>query len=229
MPTHVVDDRPPATLPRHRLRLGGRAALLAGPLFVGVALLLTWLEWDFLRAAGWRPFGSNEIPYPSYTALGSFGAAQVLSFFVTGLCVVTFAQALGTLLRGKAGVAGRILLTLAGTAIMTSSFRTDRVPGPHTWHGTIHGVSFMLVVLSSVIGMVFTGLALRRVPGWRRWGRVTVWWAPWQVLCFTVLGGILPGDSGFYLFVLGLFGWIFLTGRELLAAADAPDLGRPRG
>ncbi len=40
------------------------------------------------------------------------------------------------------------------------------------------------------------------------------------MLCFTVLGGLLPGDSGFYLFVLDLFGWVFLTGRQLLAASD---------
>ena len=206
---------------RNRSALTARAGLVAGPLFVSVALLLTWLEWDFLHAAGWRPFASNEVPFPSYTALGRFGVLQMLSFFVTGACVVTFVQALATHLRGRLGLAGRVLLTITGAAMMTSTFPTDRVPVAHaSWHGVIHAASFFVVLLSSVLGLVFTGLALRRQAGWRRWGTLTAWLALWQVLCFTVVGGLLPGDCGFYLFVVDLFTWIFLTSRQLLAAAD---------
>jgi hypothetical protein len=209
------------TAQRTRLRLGARAGMLAGPLFVSVALVLTWLEWDFLRDAGWGPFSANEVPYPSYTALGRFGVLQMASFFVTGACVVTFVQALALRLTGKVGAAGRVLLTLSGVAMMTSTFPTDHVPVVHqSWHGAIHGISFFAVVVTSVFGLLFTGLGLRRQPGWRRWGVLTAWLTLWQLLCFTVIGGLLPGDSGFYLFVLSLFGWVFLTGRQLLASTD---------
>jgi hypothetical protein len=50
---------------------------------------------------------------------------------------------------------------------------------------------------------------LRREPGWRAFGTATACLAGWQVLAFTVGGGLLPGDANFYLFLLGLFGWFF--------------------
>ncbi|MGN6612719.1 MAG: DUF998 domain-containing protein [Angustibacter sp.] len=217
MATTLTTTTGPAT----RADLAARAGLVAGPLFVSVALLLTWLEWDFLHAAGWRPFADNVVPYPSYTALGRFGVLQMVSFFLTGACVVAFVQALGRHLHGRLGAIGRALLTLTGVAIMTSTFPTDRVPVTHaSWHGVIHAVSFFAVLLTSLLGMLFTGLALRRATGWRRWGTLTAWLPLWQLLCFTVIGGLLPGDSGFYLFVLGLFTWVFATARQLVSAAD---------
>lgn len=196
-------------------RVAGRAGMAAGPVFVGLALVVTTLEWGFLHSAGWTVFGTNDVPYPSYTALGRYGLLQELNFFLTGALLVVFARGLAAHLRRWNGAVARTLLTVAGVAVCTSTFRTDPVPGPTSWHGTVHAVSFFAVVLSTVLGMLFGGAALRRRPGWRRWGNVTLAWGAWQVLAFTVIGGLLPGDSGFYLFLLGLFTWVFLTGRRL--------------
>ncbi len=112
------------------------------------------------------PVLRNEVPFPSYTALGRFGALQMVSFFLTGACVVGFVHGLATQLRGRTGVAGRVLLTLSGAAMMTSTFPTDHVPVVQSsWHGAIHAISFFAVVVTSVFGLLFTGLSLRRQHG----------------------------------------------------------------
>lgn len=205
-----------AGAPIERTRVGGWCGMLAGPLWVAVVIVLTVVEYGFLTHAGWSLFGENTIPYPSYTARGPYGVAQTLNFAVTGVLVVTFVAGLAPLLRRWSGWLGRALLTVTGLALTTSAFTTDRVPGPATWHGTIHAISFFVVVLSSTFGLLFTGLALRRSPAWRGWGIMTAVLACWQALMFTVGGGLLPGDVSFYLFVLTMFGWIAATGRRLL-------------
>lgn len=203
---------------QRRSLLAGRAGMLAGPVFAGIVVLVTALEWGFLHRAGWTVFGANRIPYPSYTALGPYGYLQVANFFVTGLLVLTLIQGLSAHLHRWSGVTGRVLLTLAGIAVCTSAFRTDVVPGPVSWHGAIHTGSFVVVAVGSTFGLLFAGLGLRRQPGWRAFGTVTACLAGWQVLVFTVGGGLLPGDANFYVFLLGIFGWFFATGRRLAQA-----------
>jgi hypothetical protein len=199
--------------------MAGRAGMVAGPLFVGIVVALTAVEWGFLHRAGWTVFGHNEIPYPSYTALGPYGYVQVGNFFVTGLLLLTAVRGLARNLPGRTGVVARILLLLAGLAVCASAFRTDPVPGPVSWHGTVHAISFFLVAVGSTFGMLFAGLSLRREPHWRRFGTATAVLAAWQVLVFTVGGGLLPGDVNFYLFLLGLFGWFFAVGHRLVRRA----------
>lgn len=211
----VAVDRPV----RDTQAMAGRAGMLAGPLFLSVAVLLTAAEWDFLHRAGWTVFGANKVPYPSYTALGPYGYVQVANFFLTGLLVLALVTGLSRHLSGWTGGTARVLLTLAGLAFCTSAFRTDHVPGPWSWHGTIHAISFVVVAGGTTFGMLFGGLSLRRSPQWRGFGTATACLAVWQVLVFTVGGGVLPGDTGFYLFLLGLFGWFFAAGRRLLRPA----------
>ncbi len=196
-------------------RVAGAAGTIVAPVFVGLAVAVTTLEWGFLHDAGWTVLGTNPVPYPSYTALGRYGLLQELNFFLTGALVVVFVQGLAGHLRRWNGAVARVLLTLVGVAMCTSTFRTDPVPGPTSWHGAIHAVSFFVAVLGSVLGLFFAGTALRREPGWRRWGTGTLAFGVWQVLAFTVVGGLLPGDGGFYVFLLGLLGWFSLTGRRL--------------
>ncbi|HET7355456.1 MAG TPA: DUF998 domain-containing protein [Nocardioidaceae bacterium] len=204
-----------------RVRLGGWCGMVAGPLWVGVVAVLTVAEYGFLTHAGWSFLGDNKIPYPSYTARGQFGIVQTLNFAVTGVLVLLFVGGLATLLRRWTGLVGRVLLTVTGVAMVTSAFTTDRVPGPATWHGTVHALSFFAIVLSSTLGLLFAGLALRRTPGWRAWGTTTALLGPWQFILFTFGGGLLPGEVAFYVFVLTLFGWIAATGRRLLGSRVA--------
>lgn len=201
-----------------RSALAGRAGMVAGPVFLTTVVLLTAAEWGFLHRAGWTVFGVNKIPYPSYTALGPYGYVQVANFFITGLLVLALVQGISLHLHRWTGRTGRVLLTLAGIAVCTSAFRTDAVPGPVSWHGAVHAGSFVVVALCSTFGLLFAGLSLRREPGWREFGTGTACLAAWQVLVFTVGGGLLPGDANFYVFLLGLFGWFFAAGRRLARA-----------
>jgi len=201
-----------------RAVLAGRAGILAGPVFLTAVVLLTAAEWGFLHRAGWTVFGVNKIPYPSYTALGPYGYVQVANFFVTGLLVLALVQGLAAHLHRWTGVTGRVLLTLAGIAVCTSAFRTDPVPGPMSWHGTVHALSFAVVAAGSTFGLLFAGLGLRHEAAWRRFGTATALLAGWQVLVFTVGGAVLPGDANFYVFLLGIFGWFFAAGRRLTRA-----------
>ncbi len=214
----VVLERPA----RSSQVVAGRAGMLAGPLFLTVVVLLTAAEWDFLHRAGWTVFGVNKIPYPSYTALGRYGWVQVANFFVLGLLVLSLVTGLGRHLSGWTGATARVLLTLAGLAAATSAFPTDPVPGPTSWHGVTHAISFMVVAAGSTLGMLFAGLSLRRSAAWRRFGTATAWLAGWQVLVFTVGGGLLPGDTGFYIFLVDFLGWVFLVGRRLVVQDATP-------
>lgn len=196
-------------------RLGGMCGMAAGPVFLTTVVLLTIVEYRFLKAAGWSLFGANPIPYPSYTARGELGFVQTANFAVTGLLVLALVQALAAHLHHWKGVVGRVLLTVAGLAISASAFTTDRVPGPVTWHGAIHRGAFLGVLLGSVLGMLFAGLALRTEDAWRRWGTATAVLAGWQAVVFVVGGDVLPGDTSFYVFLLGVFGWLGATGWRL--------------
>jgi uncharacterized protein DUF998 len=199
-------------------RTAGWCGVIAGPLWVLVVAALTVAESTFLTRAGWSLLGENKIPYPSYTARGPYGYVQTINFALAGLLVLTFVAGLSAHLRGWTGTIARVLWSLTGAGITASAFTTDKVPGPMTWHGAIHAGSFFAIVVTSVFGLMFAGLSLRRSPGWRRWGSGTAALAGWQVLMFTVGGAILPGDVSFYCFVLGLFGWVGATGARLLRA-----------
>lgn len=196
-------------------RRAGLCGMLAGPVFVTTVVLVTIAEYPFLRAAGWSVFGHNPVPYPSYTARGEFGYLQTANFAITGLLVLGLVQGLSAHLHRWSGVVARVLLTLGGIAVSTSAFTTDRVPGPVSWHGAIHAGSFLVVLLGTVFGMLFAGLALRHEPGWRRWGTGTACFALWQAAAFLVGGRLQSGDVSFYVFLLGLFGWLAATGWRL--------------
>ena len=206
--------RTPRPTGADRSAIAGWAGMLAGPLFITVVVLLTAAEWDFLHRAGWTPFGANAVPYPSYTALGPYGAVQVANFLVTGLLVLAVVVASYDRFRGWSGWLARVLLTLAGLGMCTSAFRTDVVPGPISWHGAIHAISFVAVAGGATLGMLFAGIAMVSRGG-GGFGVATIALALWQVVTFIVLGGVLPGDTNFYLFLVGLFSWVFALGLRL--------------
>src|SRR5712691_5172978 len=54
-----------------------KAAALAGTvgsvLFAGVLVILTFIEYDFMRSLGWEPLGLSHTDWPSVLALGPHG------------------------------------------------------------------------------------------------------------------------------------------------------------
>jgi len=186
------------------------AGIVAGPFFLGLIILNTWLSRDFLHSIGWKLVGGKSVPYPSSLALGPHGWMQVGAFLVTGLLVVVFATGLRrTLPRRRLSTAGVVLLGLFGAAIAASSSKTDwsTVHGddPTTVNGIVHVAAFVVLLPSILAATVVIGLALRGAAQWRPFAIVS----PLVGVALVVSLVLGPhGQASFLVFLSILFGWI---------------------
>ena len=130
-------------------------AVIAPFVFVAVVAVVTAHEWDFLHDLGWRVWGKTNVPWPSATALGSWGWLQVLNFLQLGLSVLLLAYAMGAALPpGRAARIGRGAVAVEGLAVVALSFKTD--PDSNkitTWHGSIHAAAFLVLIVFALVAM----------------------------------------------------------------------------
>jgi uncharacterized protein DUF998 len=148
-----------------------RLAIFAaiGPvLFWVVALgVVTPLEWGFLHSIGWRETGPSPIPYPSSTSLGTFGWLQILNFCQFGLSLIALAIGLSQSVVPRPRV-GVVFVFLAGVAGLASMFKTDLTYArPVTWHGWIHALAFVLLIIAFIAGVVAFAAEMRKDRRWR--------------------------------------------------------------
>ena len=223
-------------MPHITRRASAIAGLLLAPLFVGVIILVTLLELDFLRSLGWSLVSNNEVPYPSAIARGDVGFLQELNFLVTailaGVFAVGFRREFRRRIPGAVATAGFCLVVVG---MLLNLAPTDLPGEPTTWHGNVHVIGFLITVLGWVIAYSASGLALRGNPAWRRWRLLG--WTPLLLVLIFLAGGLLPGDVGFCLFILVGFGWYTVMGSRLLAldraardqqvVATVPDAAAP--
>src|SRR5438876_2188233 len=107
-------------------RLAALAGMIGPLLFGSVLLVLTVVEYDFMRSLGWEPLSVTTSDWPSGLALGPYGYVMTAAFLVNGLLVGLFAVGLGqTLPSSTASRAAAILLLLAGLAMMGLASTTD--------------------------------------------------------------------------------------------------------
>jgi Protein of unknown function (DUF998) len=186
------------------------AGLAAGPLFLGLVVLNTWLSLDFLHAIGWQLSGGESLPYPSCLALGPHGSMQVAAFLVAGALVVVFALGLRRALpRRRLSTAGVVLLALFGAAIAASASKADwsTVHGddPSTVNGAVHAAAFLAALPSILAATVVLGLALRGDARWRPFAIAS----PLVGVALVVSLTLGPhGQAAFLGFLAILFGWI---------------------
>jgi hypothetical protein len=223
-------------MPNISRRTSAYAGLLLGPLWIAIVIMVTWLEWDFLRSLGWALVDNHEVPYPSATARGDVGFLQMLNFALLGLLggifAVGFRREFRHRISGYVATAG-FGLFMAGALLNIAP--TDLPGEPSTWHGVTHDVGFLMVLLSTVIAFSASGLALRGNPDWRRWRLLG--WTPVALFAIAATGAGLPGDLGFYLFLVIALGWYAIMGGRLLmldraqgsrrATARVPDAAAP--
>jgi Protein of unknown function (DUF998) len=190
-------------------RVGGLAGLLAGPFFLISVGLNTWASLGYLHQLGWEFVGGEQVPWPSSLARGPYGWAQIATFAITGLAIVTLAVALRDQLphRRASGVAVA-LLALLGVALILAAFRVDTpmLSGgtPASWHGWVHAIAFLLIIASGVLGPLTMALAVRGDAGWRPMAIVSV-----ATTALFVAFLVLPwGNATFLLAVITLFAWI---------------------
>jgi len=129
----TFDARKPGTL-QYVLKLHNdcmrKVASLAGTvgplLFGSVLVILTLIEYDFMRSLGWEPLGLSNTDWPSGLALGPHGYIMTAAFVTNGLFVIFFAIGLLQALPiTRTSRAASVLLLLAGVAMMGLSSTTD--------------------------------------------------------------------------------------------------------
>jgi hypothetical protein len=185
-------------------------AALAGvisPVVFGLGVVLTVAQYDFMTGLGWRPVGdSSGVPWPSGLALGPCGWLQVLNFVLFGVLLIFFALGLHRGVVGGSKI-GPALLAVAGFAMVLAAFETDPdiSDGPQSWHGMIHGISYILFVFSSPLSFFFVWWRLRKDPLWRGHD------------LYTLLTGVLVAILFFVPDSLAFFLFLFLAWIEVMA------------
>jgi hypothetical protein len=200
--TRRRDAAPPRTGRGHRLLLAG--GTLAGPLFIGVALL------QILTRQGFD-LGRQPI---SLLSLGDRGWVQIANFELTGLFAIGGAVGLRQALRSvRAATWGPLCFGIYGLGlILAGIFHPDPsmgfppgapqgMPAAMSWHAIVHQLAFFLSFLALIAGCVVFAL---RFGAERR--RV------WTAYCVATALAPLPlialsaamGGSGLPLFAMGV-------------------------
>ena len=145
--------------------------MLLYPIFAGVVVLLTWLQWNFLHRLGWTVLDGGRVAYPSALARGSLGLLQTVNVVVVGMLAAWLGRGLQAHFchRWSAGVARASFVVVALSGVLLA-FPTDLPGEGFSWHGAIHGVGFVLLLLGCVTATLASGLALRGAQGWRGYG-----------------------------------------------------------
>lgn len=209
-----------------------RGAALAGmvgaAVFAVVVIFLTLAQYGFMLELGWEPLGFSDVPWPSSLALGPLGWLQVLNFAFFGLTMIFFALGLhrGVASSGSLSWAAPALLVVAGVALVLAAFKTDPpvMQGPQTWHGAIHLVAFLLLVVSFLLSLFFWWRRLGRDPRWRSYARYTLITA----FLFIVLLFASIWQWGFYLFLANVLIWVELMALHLRSTTETPSASAPR-
>jgi hypothetical protein len=184
---------------------------IIGPcLFGGVLILLTVLEYDFIRGLGWSLFGFATNIWPSCLALGRYGYILSGAFFLNGIVVFIFAMGLSKVLPRTAicRVATGFLM-LAGIAMAGLTFLTDANRLPTTWHGQIHDGCFAALGCTLFPAMLVLGWVFRKTASWNHLSTYT-----WATAVLAIPTFALKG-AAFYLFLAAVLSWTVIVARNL--------------
>ena len=191
--------------------------MLICPVFTVTVLVLTWLKWDFLRGLGWTVLDPHDVNYPSSLARGDFGLVQSLNFLVvlTLLCLL-FTRALRTqFVRRASGTVATGALAVVVLSGALSAFPTDLPGEAASWHGALHGLGFVCLMVGNLIAFIASGLALRGAPDWAGFWVYSVINAPAAVVTL-----FLPlGQPSFYAAVTLMLAWYAVLGAQLYRLA----------
>jgi hypothetical protein len=199
-------------------RVGGLAGPLAGPFFLISVGLNTWASLGYLYQLGWEFVGGEQVPWPSSLARGPYGWAQIATFLITGLAIVTLAVALRDQLpHRRASDIAVALLALLGVALILAAFKVDTPMlsggSPATWHGWVHGIAFLLIIATGVLAPLTMAFAVRSGTGWRP---ITIASVVTSALFVVFL--VLPwGNATFLLAVITRFAWIASLAVRLMS------------
>ena len=188
------------TLPRPAAPFARRAlaapALLAAPLFVLSAALLTGANSQALRAWGWTAGDARGVPWPSSLAVLPHGWLQSAAFACMGAALIALAAAQPR--RGRA-----LALAACGIGLIAAAFPLDPPVGDPgalaswvgSWHAALHAGGFVLAGFAAPLAIAAT----------RR--RIDV-----ALAAALAMAALLGGTPGWYAYLVG-----FLTWTEVIA------------
>ena len=189
---------PTVVRPRSRQRALALPALVAAPGFLLVAAQLSRANRSALSAWGWTPLDHHGVPWPSSLALLPGGWLQTLSFAGTGASLVALAVALPRGGRSR-------LLAACGAGLIAAAFPLDAPVGDpgamgswiSSWPALVHAGGF---AVAGVAGLLAVAATRRRA----------------DVILASALAAVaaLGGTPGWYAFLIGFFGWVWLLARR---------------
>jgi hypothetical protein len=200
-----------------------RIALIAPAGFAALVALTDALQYDWLVSVGEQPLGTSPV---SVNTWGPWGFLQVLAFFTLGIGVLALAVGLRRATRTpRTSVLSLLPLFVLGGGFLASTARCNCANGISTFKnanpvpGLVHGIAFLVIMLSLLISLITLWRRLRRVPGWRFEARWTLATACLMVPLFLVGMQVEGADhhvSGFYLFLLAVpLQWLTVLARRL--------------
>ncbi len=192
-------------------KVGAVAGIIGAALFGAVVLSLTVAQYPFMRSLGWDPVLHPTFDWPSGLALGPDGWIMTDTFVVCGILMSLFAWGLRGQLRDHAGQVGTILMTWAGVAMMGLAFSTDRSikPMPISWHGQLHGMSFMALGLMIIPALILLAISFQQNERWRRLAAIT-----WVTFALAVPTFAIRGIV-FYAFLAAMLAWNEMAAMRL--------------
>ena len=199
-----------------RLRAGAIAGVLAPFVFLLGAVVISWLETDFMEELGW------EV-WPSGLALGPHGWLQIVNFVALGVLLIAFALGVNAV-RAQRGwtKAAPALLALAGVAAVMLVFKTDPPDQDESWHGLVHGWSYVVWLVALVVSYPITWWRVRRHEAWQR----SRWAGLLALLLFPPVLLLPDSESaGNYVF----FAVVLAPLAAIATRLAAGSMGRPRG
>ena len=190
-------------------KIAALAGMIGPVFFGGMLVILTIVEYDFMRSLRWHPIYAVTTDWPSGLALGPYGGWMTATFLGGGLLLMLFAVSLWQRFPASRGPK---FLFAAGGALMMLSFPTDptfRSDPAVTWHGVLHDTAYILLGLSILPGLFLMAREFGRQPAWRWQAKLT-----WLVLVLTVPTFIIKSIT-FYIFLLAILTWYELIAIKL--------------
>lgn len=186
---------------------------LLGPIALAIALVvLSILEYDFMRSLRWHPITAPTTDWPSGLALGPLGGWMSATFVISGLLISTFALGLHQHLRHiRTNTRGTVLLMLAGAAMTMLVLPTDPTyrNTPATLAGNLHDLAYLLLGFTLFPAMILLARAFRTIPFWQWHSKMT-----WRILALAIPAFIFKGVL-FYGFLIGVMAWFVLVAWRL--------------
>ena len=205
------------------LRLAALAGTI-GPVWLGgTILVLTVVQYDFMRNLRWHPLYAPQIDWPSGLALGPYGLFMTGAFVFSGLCLFVFALGMRRFLgKGRNSTISVGLLCGASLGLLLLAFPTDPTfrSTPATWSGHIHDGAFALLGICLLPAFLVLASQFRHLAAWRgaAYGAV--------VVALTLVPAFIFKGVFFYIFLAAALGWIIWAAQTL--GRDSAS-GRTRG